>query len=688
MKKRRNPERRGRNISLSAPARAAPWPAARETATVLGLLAILTLAAFLPALWAGFVWDDRAFTTAPAVRDLSGIWQIWFNPEVLESEGHYWPLTYSTFWLQHAIFGFWAPAFHAFNLLLHFAVSALLWLLLRHWKLPGSLLAAVIFVLHPVHAEPAVWVIGRKDLMASLFVLASTIFWFRSLDAATGRWRIHGLSLGFYAASLLSKSTLVTLPVCLLVLAWWRRGRLTVNELVSLVPFVIVGALIAGLDTRYYKSREVLDFGYSILEKTQQAARSLWFYLGKLAWPVDLKVIYPRWQPDSLDPLPWLLVIATLALPLALWVLRFRIGRGPFAATSIFFILLSPSLGFVDYGYMQFSFVADRYQYLASAAPITVLAALAANYANRLGRRAVLAGWVVAALLSAGLATGSWIQAGRYKDPETFFSYILSVNPEARGANQNLGREYIYHKRFEDALMYSMREIQYHPDNQPAYSVAGSALLRMGRYEEALPLLNQAYRMDHKNASTLERLAVTSQKLGRTEDAIRYFNELEAVFKFEATLYLWRADAYLDHQNPIAAKADIANAFASRGIENLAEFGHYLHARADFALGDTDAALEHLQVSLSQRQTIEAQQLLAEIRSKRGEYSAAAENYRRLIELEPEVADHHVALGLVMASIGNFEEAVHEMNRALEIDPKNLIANRNLERFRLRLPPE
>ena len=88
------------------------------------------------------------------------------------------------------------------------------------------------------------------------------------------------------------------------------------------------------------------------------------FYVEKLLWPAGLAVIYPHWAVDAADPLAWGRLAAVIALGAALWVLRRRIGRGPFAGAAFFAVTLSPVLGFVDYGYMQFSFVADRYQYL------------------------------------------------------------------------------------------------------------------------------------------------------------------------------------------------------------------------------------------------------------------------------------------------------------------------------------
>ena len=91
-----------------------------------------------PSLLAGFVLDDDIFAEAPAVHAWSGLWNIWFSPSDIEGEGHYWPITYTTFWLEHKLWGLTPFGTHLVNVLLYMVNVLLLWRLLRLVDLPGA----------------------------------------------------------------------------------------------------------------------------------------------------------------------------------------------------------------------------------------------------------------------------------------------------------------------------------------------------------------------------------------------------------------------------------------------------------------------------------------------------------------------------------------------------------------------
>ena len=337
-------------------------------------LGLLVVVCYLPAmLWGGFVWDDIDFVKSEPVQDVSGLWQIWFSPSAIEGERHYWPLVYTTFWLEHKLWGFDPTGYHIVNVLLHLANTLLVWHLMRRLSVPGAWVVAAVFAVHPLHVESVAWVIERKDVLSGLFYLTSVLVWMRFVEQSRRGWYVCSLAL--YAAGLLSKSIVITLPVALLIWHWWQQGRVTSTDLLRIVPFGVVGMVITVGDLSFYSSLtgafDVID--YSLTERTLIAARALWFYAGKLLWPSELAVIYPRWDIRVADPLAWGYLIAAVALVVALWYFRQRVGHGPLAGALFFAVTLSPVLGFVDYGYMQFSFVADRFQYLAGIGVMAVV---------------------------------------------------------------------------------------------------------------------------------------------------------------------------------------------------------------------------------------------------------------------------------------------------------------------------
>ena len=159
-----------------------PEPFSRRDAAALLVLALLTGCSYFRTIGLGFAWDDVIITTLTAIRDWSGIWDLWFAPGSAYRQGsvgedHYWPVLYTTFWLEHKLWGFAPAGYHAVNVALHFINTALLWRLLARLGVPGAWWAAALFAVHPVHVEAVAWVIARKDLLSALFYLAAFIAW-------------------------------------------------------------------------------------------------------------------------------------------------------------------------------------------------------------------------------------------------------------------------------------------------------------------------------------------------------------------------------------------------------------------------------------------------------------------------------------------------------------------------------
>ena len=256
-----------------------------STASLL-ILGLLVAASFLPAVWAGFVWDDFLLTKLKAVSSWEGIWQLWFDPSTAylqrdAVEGHYWPLLYTTFWIEHKLWGFNPLGYHAVNLLLHFVNTVLLWRLLSRLGVPGAWLAAAVFAVHPLHTESVAWVISRKDQLSALFYLTAFFMWIRFIEEPRPKRYVSALLL--FAAALLCKSVAITLPAALLIWQWWKEGRITPKGLLRVVPFFLVGLVVGGFDIWFYKSKTALAFDYSIYERVLIAPLLIWIPISP--WP-------------------------------------------------------------------------------------------------------------------------------------------------------------------------------------------------------------------------------------------------------------------------------------------------------------------------------------------------------------------------------------------------------------------
>ncbi len=179
--------------------------------------------------------------------------------------------------------------------------------------------------------------------------------------------------------ALLSKTAVVMLPVALLVIAWWQRGRLSWrHDIVPMAPFFLVGAASGMLTIwveRVIGGAQGPGYQQTLVERCLLAGRIVWFYLGKLFWPVDLTFVYPRWHVSQAIWWQYLFPVAALLLLAGLWTLRWR---GPLAGLLFFVGMLFPVLGFLNIFYFRYSFVADHFQYLPSLGVITLISAGAA----------------------------------------------------------------------------------------------------------------------------------------------------------------------------------------------------------------------------------------------------------------------------------------------------------------------
>ena len=498
----------------------------------LGVLALglLVGVSYIPAvLWGGFVWDDRGITESKAIHELSGLWRIWFSPrDVLRWEAHYWPLVYTTFWLEHKLWGVTPLGYHVVNVGLHFVNTVLLRRLLARLAVPGAWVVAAVFAVHPVHVESVAWVIERKDLLSTVFYLAACLTWVRfGAPPRVGSGR-YLLTLALFVGGLLCKSIVVTLPAALVLWVWWKQGRVAGAEWLRVVPFFAVGLGIVMADVTFSRLKENVVLDYSMGERVLIAGHALWFYAGKLVWPVGLAVIYPHWEVGVADLGAWGYVLGAGAVVGGLWGLRHRVGRGPLAGVVFFGVTLLPVLGFVDYGYMQFSFVADRYQYLAG---IGVLGAGIGSAAYGLGhpRYGGMVRWVgvsVVLIVLVVLGTLTWQQAGIYQDRLTFYSHIVSHNPTARSAQYNLGTALLDAQRTEEALAAFRIATDQRPDHVKAYTNTGTALMRLGRTDEAENALHRALEINPRHGISLLNLAAVKIRRGHYADALTLYRRL------------------------------------------------------------------------------------------------------------------------------------------------------------------
>ncbi|HTA30506.1 MAG TPA: tetratricopeptide repeat protein, partial [Candidatus Cybelea sp.] len=470
------------------------------------VLVLLVMAAYLPALRGQFIWDDdfHVVKSAP-LRSLAGLWRIWFEPGATQQ---YYPLTHSSFWVDYHLWGLHPTAYHVENILLHALGAVLVWRLLRRLDARGAWLGAALFALHPVFVESVAWITERKNTLSGVCFLASLFaaveFWLPmptkdDKGAAQGgelpqqnhgRWKFYLIALFLYLCALWSKTVTLGLPAVILVLAWWKRRRVTWRSALLLTPFVALG-LLFGLITNSIEHQYIVqaanveEWHFSMGQRCLIAGRALWFYLGKLVWPHPLVFVYPRWNVETESWPGWLALVTGAAGGFVLWHKRNTWARPALAAGGYFVVMLFPALGFFNVFPFRYSFVADHFQYLAAIGPLALAAAgitFAANYLAKenAALKPALSG---ALLLTLGVMT--WRQTAIYHDVETLWRDTLAHNPNSWMAHDNLGVCLSESGRFEEADGHYHKAIELRANDQMAYYDLGLESAIQGHLDQA-----------------------------------------------------------------------------------------------------------------------------------------------------------------------------------------------------------
>ena len=512
------------------------------------LLFVATAIAYEHIRHAGFIWDDDMHLTKnPCIVGPLGFAGIWTT-----SAATYYPLTLTSFWIQHALWGLNPLPYHIFNVAMHAACAVALWRVLLALNLRGAWFAAAVWALHPVQVESAAWITELKNTQSCLFYLLGALAFLKWLNARNAVW--YTLALLCAVAAILSKASTVMLPVVLGLCWWWQERRWHWRNVLWLLPFLAIslGASAWTIWEQQYHSGAIgEEWNQTLPQRIIIAGKVIWFYLGKLLWPHPLIFIYPRWQINAADPLAYFPIAAAIVTGLLLWWYRGGVMRAAFFAYAYFVVSLVPVLGIFNVYFFRYSYVGDHLQYLATIGPLVFIASLIVIALRRLpaaARAVATPGVCGALLLTLGILT--WRETFTYTDEETLWRTTIARNPGAWIGHNNLGKL----DRPEEALAHFRRALELYPrfshahnniaailmpagqvdealrhwaaaiEIEPTYGDArynyGSALLQLGRASDAIPQLQVALQIDPANADAHYNLASAYLQTGQRADAV------------------------------------------------------------------------------------------------------------------------------------------------------------------------
>jgi len=454
--------------------------------------------------------------------------------------GHWIPVTWLTFGLDHALWGMNAFGYHLSNVLLHAANAVLFYLLaMRLLRLGlteasagairlGAIAAALFFALHPLRVESVAWVTERRDVLSALFYLLTVLAYLKAC-AADGpprrRWLLA--SLGAYALGLLSKSLIMSLPLVLLVLdvyplrrARGRWGRVLLEK----VPYLVLALAAAVISVLVVIAKVGLtsSSAYPLPARTAMALYSLVFYLWKTLVPVLLSPMYELPARVELTSprfvFPALFVVAlTVGL-----VLARRSWPAALAVWLVYGFTLAPVSGIVHNGPQL---VADRYSYLSCLGIALLVGAAATAVVSHAGlsRPARAAAAVTGLVWVVGLAALTWQQLPVWQDAEAVWQRALEVDPDCAFCHGQTGALAGNRGDLVTAIAHFERVVELRPRNVRHRSNLGLALLKAGRPAEAAVQFERILAREPADAETRTRLGLALAQQGRLAEASREF---------------------------------------------------------------------------------------------------------------------------------------------------------------------
>ena len=473
----------------------------RERILKAALIVLAGLWCYSPSYHGDWLWDDDQLLTQnmtvqhrvspdPNVPpdSLRTLAKLWFNPDGAD----YFPLSYTALWAQWPFFGLRSTGYHVTTILLHIAGALLLWALLTKMKIPGAWLSALVFVVHPVCVESVAWVSETKNTLSLPLFLLACLCWVGQDEQAdqAKRQRLYAGAIVFFLLSMFAKTSVVAFPVVTLLYAWWKRGKVTKQDVILALPLFAISIVLGIVTISYQWGRaigqekiivgDLLSVG-GFASRMAIAGMAILHYLASIVWPVNLLPIYPRWEVDP--PKAWMF-LAWPVIGAGVWwmwknreaVFPPRWGHHALFAFAFFLLMVAPVLGFVTISYMRITWVADHFIYLPMISIIALLCAGAMTWFERAQEESQPTFLAGGALMVAMLGILSFYGAVSWMDEDHMWEHTLKHNFEAWQAHNRLGAKKFSRGDVDGAHFHFQNSTRLRPDLGETHNNLGTTL--------------------------------------------------------------------------------------------------------------------------------------------------------------------------------------------------------------------
>ena len=608
-------------------------------------------------------FDDPEYVTRnPHVRGGLG-WSgvVWAFTQPYAANWH--PLTWLSHMLDWSLYGAWAGGHHLTSVVLHaLSTVVLLAALVRLTRAPWeSAVAAALFALHPLRVESIAWVSERKDVLSTLGWVTAMLAYARYAERPSlGRYLAVAAA---FAAGLLAKPMVVTLPAALLLLDAWPLGRPAREGwrrlVVEKVPLFALSAVAAIVTYRVQAGAGAV----ASLEHQPFAARvenallAYVSYLGKTLWPSGLAAFYPPPDDFAITAVIGAAAVLLAMTAVALWQWRAR----PYLLVGWLWFLgtLVPVIGIVHAGDQA---MADRFTYVPSIG----LGLMSAWALGEPARRTPRSWWVATAAVAVAITLWSIRtreQLQTWRDSRALYTHALAVTTGNHLAHGNLGLLLLEERRVDDAMAHFRAAVAARAGSPKAHVNLGVGLAALGHRDEAIVEYETAVRLDPRLPVAHYNLALELGELGRLDEAVGHYEE---AIRHDPEYPLPHVNLGLILANRGRFAEAIVHYRAAIALDPELYSAYNNLAVALERTGAIDEALEAYALAVRmQPNDPRARFNLASALLGHGKAEDAAAQYREVVRIDPSILEAHAALGEALAASGDREGAVSAFRRAL-----------------------
>ncbi|XP_062049952.1 protein O-mannosyl-transferase TMTC4 isoform X2 [Lepus europaeus] len=676
-----------------------------------------------------FVFDDsEAIVNNKDLRAETPLADLWLHDfwgsRLSSNTSHksYRPLAVLTFRLNYYLSGgFYPVGFHVVNICLHGGISVLMVDVFSvlfgglqftskgrrvHLAPRASLLAALLFAVHPVHTECVAGVVGRADLLCALFFLLSFLGYCRAFRESSKEgthsstfWVLLSIFLG--AVAMLCKEQGITVLGLNAVFDILVIGKFNVLEIVhkvlhkdkslGSVSVLRNGALlfrmvllISGGATVLYVRWKIMGTGppaFTEVDNPASFADSAWvrainynYYYSLNAWLllcpwwlcfdwsmgcIPLIKSFGDWRVIALAAL-WLCLIGLIHQALCSEDSHKRriltLGLGflviPFLpASNLFF-----RVGFV---------VAERVLYLPSVGYCVLLTCGFAALSRQTKKKKLIAAVVLGILATNVLRCVT--RSSEWRSEDQLFGSALSVCPLNAKVHYNIGKNLADKGNQTAAIRYYREAVRLNPKYVHAMNNLGNILKERNELQEAEELLSLAVQIQPDFAAAWMNLGIVQNSLKRFEAAEQSYRTAIKHRRKYPDCYYNLGRLYADLNRHVDALNAWRNATVLKPEHSLAWNNMIILLDSTGNLAQAEAVgREALELIPNDHSLMFS---LANVLGKAQKYKESEALFLKAIKANPNAANYHGNLAVLYHRWGHLSLAKKHYEISLQLDP-------------------